>query len=106
VRILAPVLLVLTATATACKPAVDDSADDDITADVVYYPDVQQYVDSQCVRCHNPDGVGPFDFTDAETFATFAERALARVEAGTMPPGVSDPECHEYVGQEHMSLPP
>jgi len=102
-RTLALPLLLLTACGTDVPDS--DTSDPDVTADVTYYPDVQPIVDAQCVRCHNPDGVGPFDFSDAQTFASFAERALARVEAGTMPPAVSDPECHPYVGQEHMNVP-
>lgn len=94
----------------ACTgPAVIDDVDDDddTSADegLTYYPDVQPMVDQACVRCHQPGGVGPFDFSDGEAFASFAERAVARLDAGTMPPATSDPECHEYIGQEHLNAP-
>lgn len=90
---------------TACAGGSTDPTGDPGLEDVTYYPDVQPIIDAQCTRCHQPGGVGPFDFSTPETFSTFADRALARIDEGTMPPAVADPDCQPYVGQEHMNVP-
>jgi hypothetical protein len=48
-------------------------------------------------------GVG--DFEDLETVSLFADIMLSRIDAGEMPPPVSDPDCRDYVGSEHLQMP-
>ncbi|HCH63236.1 MAG: hypothetical protein CL927_20150 [Deltaproteobacteria bacterium] len=72
--------------------------------DVTWHGDIENLVQSQCVRCHSADGQAPGDFSDVATVELLAEPILAAVEAGTMPPPVSDPSCRPYVGSELMRL--
>jgi hypothetical protein len=70
-----------------------------------YDNDVQPMLAQYCVRCHSADGTAPVPFTDPEIVDVYAELMLERIDAGEMPPPVSDPECRDYVGSEHLSLP-
>jgi hypothetical protein len=70
-----------------------------------YYADAQPMVEQYCVRCHYPGGQGGFDFTDRATVEAMADAMLASIDAGEMPPPVSDPACRDYVGSEHLVLP-
>ena len=79
-----------------------DSGEGDAT--VTWHGDIEHMVQSQCVRCHSAEGQAPGDFTDVATVELLAEPILAAVEAGTMPPPVSDPSCRPYVGSELMRL--
>lgn len=72
--------------------------------DANYHEHVAPLIDEHCIRCHQPGGLGPGDFTDQDQVLAFAERIDARVQAGTMPPAVADPECRDYVGSGPMSL--
>ena len=67
--------------------------------------DIQPMTAQYCVRCHNPEGTGPVSFTDYEIVEIYAEYMLERIDAGEMPPPAADPECRDYVGSEHLSLP-
>jgi hypothetical protein len=98
--------LALLTTLTACTgdASVDPEDTAVVDAEVTWFRDVKPIVDTACVRCHQDGGVGPFDFTLPEVFSAFAERAVARIDEGTMPPGASDPECREYFGMEHLTL--
>lgn len=82
----------------------DETGDPVDEAAVTFYEDVQPILQTHCNRCHTEGGVGPFDFADPEVFSTFADRAVARMSDGTMPPAVSDPDCHDFVGSEHLTL--
>jgi len=70
-----------------------------------YYTTAKPMAERYCTRCHYEGGQGGFDFTDQATVEAMAETMLAAIDAGTMPPPVSDPECREYVGSEHLVLP-
>jgi len=51
-------------------------------------------------------GTGPFDFTQPDNAVAMAEIMLTEIDAGTMPPPVSDPECRDYEDSERLHLPP
>ncbi len=70
-----------------------------------YDNDIQPMMAQYCVRCHNPEGTAPVSFTEPAVVEAYAEYMLARIDAGEMPPPVSDPDCRDYVGSEHLSLP-
>ena len=70
-----------------------------------YYATAQPMVEQYCTRCHYEGGQGGFDFTDQATVEAMAETMLAAIDAGTMPPPVSDPDCRDYIGSEHLVLP-
>ncbi len=73
--------------------------------DTTYYADVQPIVARHCARCHDGRGIGPSNLMDPSTAQLYAELALARVDAGEMPPPAADPDCHPYVGGDWMRLP-
>jgi hypothetical protein len=92
--------LPLTLLATACqqsKPVEQDR--------LTFYEDVQPILEQHCVRCHQSEGQGVGDFTDPESVVQLAPLLVDAIEAGTMPPPASDPDCHDYQGSEtvHMS---
>lgn len=99
-------VVLFAAALTACTGGDDvaDTADPVVEPEFTYYADVQPILKTHCTRCHQDGGVGPFDFTDPEVFGTFADRAIARMRDGTMPPPAADPECHDYIGSEHLTL--
>ena len=93
--------------ALACAgddPVGDTGSAAPVTTDLTYYTDVKPVVDVHCTRCHNPDGLGPTDFSDPETVVGMSELITVWTSEGLMPPAVSDPECRDYVGSEHMVL--
>lgn len=59
-----------------------------------------------CTRCHTEGGQAVGDFDDLDQVRAFAQVALERIDAGAMPPPVADPECRDYLGSEHLSMPP
>lgn len=73
--------------------------------DFTYYADIKPMLDTHCTRCHQPGGQGVGDFTNDGEAMALAERMRARVDAGEMPPPVSDPSCRDYEGSEHLSMP-
>lgn len=73
--------------------------------EVTWHADINPMMQQHCTRCHQPEGLGVGDFTDIEVVRSFSERIAVRTEAGTMPPPAADPECADYVGSEHLSLP-
>ena len=74
-------------------------------ASVTYYADVQPVLQQNCVRCHQPGGLGAGDFTDPSVVSALAPAILGAIDSGRMPPPVSDPDCQDYVGSEHLRLP-
>lgn len=86
---------------TQDEPAVQDS----VTAEVTYYADVKPLLDVHCTRCHYDGGLGVGDFTDPDLVNAMAEIMLSKVEAGEMPPPVSDPEgCHDFEGSDQLRM--
>ena len=85
------------------EPSVDDSSTPPVDA-VTYYRDVKPIVDMHCVRCHNSSGLGDGDFTNADAVADLAGLMLNAIDDGRMPPPVSDPECRDYEGSDHMRV--
>jgi hypothetical protein len=69
-----------------------------------WYGEVDAVVSTHCTRCHDGVGIGAGDFTDYATAAAMADRMLARIEAGDMPPPAADPECTPYLDSDHMVL--
>jgi len=72
--------------------------------ETAWYADVEPLVQEHCVRCHNPDGLGLGDFTDADEAVEFGPAIVAAVEFGRMPPPASAPACRNYVGAEALTL--
>ena len=78
----------------------------DTESEVTYYQDVRPMLDTYCTRCHMDGGTGPVDFRNPDNAMAMAEVMLSQMDAGLMPPPVSDPDCRDYVDSERMSLPP
>ena len=81
------------------------STPDPATTDLTYHRDIKPMLETYCTRCHQPGGQGAGDFTDDAVAISLAERSVARVQAGEMPPPASDPACRDYHGSERMVLP-
>jgi len=98
-------VLAVTFAVGACT-GVDDlvETEDPVNAEFTYFEDIQPIMETHCTRCHQPEGVGPFDFTDPDVVDTFADRIAARMGDGTMPPPAADPECQDYVGSDRLTL--
>lgn len=92
---LLPASVVLLAATGACTPEPE----------VSWHQDISPMMQERCVRCHSPVGQGVGDFTDLETVRTFSGRMIARMDEGTMPPPVADPDCRDYVGSDHLNMP-
>ena len=75
------------------------------TGSVTYYSDVQPILEQYCVRCHQEGGLGPGDFTDPDVVNALAPAIIGAIDGGRMPPPVSDPDCQDYTGSEHLRLP-
>jgi hypothetical protein len=95
----------------ACAPsgglgASDSPGADSVGAAITWYRDVQPILQQNCVRCHEPGGQGPGDFTNYDLAVAMSELMVSQVHQGVMPPPASDPECRDYVGSESLSLVP
>ena len=51
-----------------------------------WYQDVAPILAQRCMGCHQDGGIAPFALTDVADVKDNATRALAQIEAGTMPP--------------------
>jgi hypothetical protein len=51
-----------------------------------WYQDVGPILTKHCMSCHQDGGIAPFSLTDPDAARENAMRALAQVDAGTMPP--------------------
>ncbi|MCB9761420.1 MAG: hypothetical protein H6739_16375 [Alphaproteobacteria bacterium] len=79
----------------ACAP-------DEETGPPTWHADVSPALTSHCVRCHSADGQGPGDFTDYAQVVDWQPYMIDAIDRGDMAPPVSDPECRDYVGSEHL----
>lgn len=111
-RTLAPLALAGLGLLAACRaepkaepPDTEGGAEGGDTAALEFYADVAPVLLDHCVRCHQPGGQGPGDFTDPAVVGAMAEIMLAQVDAGVMPPPVADPDCRDYIGSEYLSIP-
>jgi hypothetical protein len=114
----APTHILLTLSAIFCgcgaeapvkpTPIGEDSGQEGSTPDpdaVNFYADVQPILQQHCVRCHQVDGLGPGDFADPAVVDALAPAIIGAMDGGRMPPPVSDPDCQDYTGSEHLRLP-
>ena len=101
-------LFLTSLTLLACTGGDDVTLEDDsntlATGEVTYYADVRPMLDKHCVRCHIEGGLGLGDFTNQAVVEGMAERMLTRVDAGTMPPPASDPDCRDYAGSDYLNV--
>lgn len=72
---------------------------------LTYYEDIEPLMFQHCVTCHQPDGIGPGDWTDPDVVEQWAGVIADELAAGRMPPATADPECRDYEGSERLSLP-
>lgn len=84
----------------ACGPS-GDSAEGP-----TWHSDVSPALQGQCTRCHAPGGQGAGDFTTPEAVAALAPAMIEAIQSGRMPPPVSDPDCQDYLGSEHLAPDP
>jgi len=85
----------------------DDTGDSDEPVEkVTWHKDIRPLMGKHCTRCHYDAGLGVGDFEDPIVVSAMAEIMLSRIDSGVMPPPVSDPECREYKGADHLRMPP
>jgi hypothetical protein len=75
-----------------------------VVLEPTWYGHIEPLLQTHCARCHSPDGVGPGDFTDRETVESLAEAMQVQIDEGEMPLPVSDPECRDYMGSDHLNM--
>ena len=68
-----------------------------------YHSDVRAIVERNCVRCHDPGGIGPFELDTFESLSAVADVALHAIESGKMPPWLPDPACRDFADERLMS---
>ncbi|MEM6989119.1 MAG: hypothetical protein AAF721_01435 [Myxococcota bacterium] len=77
----------------ASAPADTDAADGstgDVAEGATYYRDALPIFARVCNGCHQPDAVAPFDLTDADVAAAWAEAIVTTTQARAMPPASID----------------
>ena len=97
--------MLIIAALLACNgdnPPADDSTS--ATEGPTWYADVEPLVYEKCSACHNEQGVGTGDLTDAEVAQSYASTMAVWVEQGEMPLPAADPSCRPYVAHERMNL--
>ena len=94
-RFFIPIVLV-----AACSSNDKDSA----IFTATWTKDVQPIMEQHCVRCHQGDGQGTGNFTSFEVVRNMAPLILNAIDAGTMPPGSADPDCHDYADSEKFVI--
>lgn len=97
---------------TACsdtEPPQDDATSPTTPSNsesgLTFYSDVQPILNTYCTRCHQEGGQGVGNFSDPNDVMVLAERMMTRMDAGTMPPPASKPDCREYLGSENLVMP-
>ena len=71
---------------------------------ITFYKDVQPILNTYCTRCHQDQGQGVGDFTEANDVNVLAGAIMAQLDAGTMPPPASDPDCRDYIGSDRLVM--
>jgi len=97
-------MFLLLACNTLTEPIDSGTNGDTESTAPTWYADIHPILQQNCTRCHSSGGLGTGDFTDYTITAAMAEIMLARIDAGTMPPPASDPECHDYHGSATLTI--
>ncbi len=64
---------------------------------------LRETMDENCLSCHSPGGIAPFDFTDVQTVVSLGELIGSTVQSRTMPPWNIDPTCADLKGDLRLS---
>ncbi len=73
---------------------------------VAWHGDVEPIVHRVCANCHVEGGIAPGDFRTYDGASLWLELIAEALETGQMPPPVSDPECHGYIGDQNLTITP
>jgi hypothetical protein len=76
------------------------------TEGLTFYKDVQPILNTYCTRCHQEGGQGVGDFTTPDDVLVLSSMIMTQLDAGTMPPPSSDPDCRDYVGSDRLVMAP
>ncbi len=77
-------------------PTTGDNAGAASTTTFTYYHDIQPIIQSKCVECHNPTGIGPFAFETPSDVISRAALISQQVSAQIMPPWPPADTCNTY----------
>ncbi len=90
-------------TSDEANPGTEPGSQGSIEA-ITFYKDVQPILNTYCTRCHQEGGQGVGDFTDANDVMALATPIMTQLDAGTMPPPASDPDCRDYIGSDRLVM--
>jgi mono/diheme cytochrome c family protein len=92
-------------TAVACKdnagagrPQLEDDAGPAVRSEPINYQrDLRAVIESNCVECHKPGGIGPMPLDSWENVQAVGPAIVSAVSAGRMPPWPADDSCRPIV---------
>ncbi len=102
-------ILAFLSTMVACSPDPDGGPDAGMqdsgmeASGPTYHRDIRPLIDANCIGCHDPGGIGPFELNTYESVSGTADVALAAIENGTMPPWQPDPACREMANERLLA---
>jgi thiol-disulfide isomerase/thioredoxin len=67
--------------------------------ELTYYKDIQPIIHQRCNGCHNPRGKAPFELTNYDIVATWADTIQLVLDERRMPPWFVDPAHGEFANQ-------
>lgn len=73
------------------------------SAEITYHGEIRAIVERNCIRCHDPGGIGPFELDSYQSLSAVAELSLNAIENGAMPPWQPDPDCRDIKDDRIMS---
>lgn len=74
----------------------------DATGDVTYSNQIVRVLERNCVECHREGEIAPFELTDYDEVAGWAETMVEVVDQGRMPPWFASPKYGEFQHERRM----
>ncbi|MBP47522.1 MAG: hypothetical protein CMH53_06255 [Myxococcales bacterium] len=73
------------------------------TGTATWHGQVRSIIESNCVSCHSPSGIAPFELDNYTKAAPLAAAIGAAVHSGRMPPWMPDKDCQNFMGDRRLS---
>lgn len=73
------------------------------SAKISYAKVIAPMVETKCVACHEPGGIGPMPFTNYEEIKAFAPMIREMVRTQRMPPWRADPSVGHFLGDRSLN---
>lgn len=68
-----------------------------------YHGAIRSLIERNCIGCHDPGGIGPYELDTYESVAGVAELSLSAIENDVMPPWKPDPACRDFKNARILS---